>query len=1193
MDTQYKTLAILILGMFLINFVSAEVFTFDNTLKYSDDLLKVDIINTFGLGETIGTIELKSHSSVDEIKKVGYGDYAPVMWYDFSGWDLYENGLGNVYFIDEKTGEDTEKLYYFAELKEITREIPIYNKGVGTLDKNGTLMYETNIVYENYTYQDWIKYNSKDIPETKTENRTIALMVYVEKNDYTDAIWSIAGKKIKKHASWNASFEADILAYYTIDGNHGIDQDDDYYAVYNSTDTHGPANASGIIGSAYDFEIGDGDYINYGNSFPDLRVDYTINFWVNLETCGTSNSRILNKGNTFSYQVYNAITQEMGGISVSCSTGSWDMITAVYDAGTQNMTLFLNYNEEITSAGSIAQRPSDANNFIMGNRADLTKPLDGILDEVGFWNRTLSYAEIYDIYNDKLQPEPLGGGGPTDEPPSVILNSPENYHNYTSSTATFNATITDDYIVQNVSLLIDGVIDQTNTSNHNGTYIFTKSGLSTGLHNWSILAYDNASQSNQSTTKWINITIIGPTITLYQPANNTLTSTPNQSVIVEASDDLQVQNLSVWVNGTFLIGYKAIGWPIGGTAENYTFSYPFAEGVNTWNASAYDNDSNTASSELRIITIDTINPQVLVGLPENGSNYVTNYTSTNATTIWLNWSAIDINLDKCWYDFTNGTRKEITCNSNVSLGVGLQRFNFRFYANDTLNHTSSDLRTPDYRYVYFENAHTYNPTTTETFSETFTLNITLGSGVTLNSAFFNYNGTTYNPSINTNGNQKVLRKSISIPDVSSTQNATFFWTLNSNIVNYNTSAVNQTISPLIIDNCTANTIQILNYSIYDEELRTMLPAIQNTTSKITLRLGGDVNGIEYKQYNHTTIQNPIVICINASLGAQNYRLDTEMQYKADDYVTEYHYLNNYTLNSSVTPKNISLYLIKSTDSQEFLINLKDTNLNPISGAFIEIWRQYLDIAEQFLQVEVAKTDNDGRTIGHFVLNDEVYNVYVYEKDTRDLITSYSNVRAFCVDVTTGDCQITIQEQATYDNPEDFFNYLGVIGNEKYNDNTKTYTFTFSTEDNTAKKVNLTIYKYDVYLTDVVCSSEDTATSGTFTCVIPAQYYNGSVLAEIYVNDGLYSSNLFYVSDFQEQGLNAGGFILAFLLVITLPLLALGSGPMTLIFFIVGLVLIGGLFLVNFGGFIGGFSAFLWLVLAGIILLIKASRRREQ
>ena len=72
-----KLLLLLMLGMFMVSLVSA--FDFDNGLEYFEEDMKVVFENGyffgigewFGLNRELGTIELKSHSSLTEIKKVG------------------------------------------------------------------------------------------------------------------------------------------------------------------------------------------------------------------------------------------------------------------------------------------------------------------------------------------------------------------------------------------------------------------------------------------------------------------------------------------------------------------------------------------------------------------------------------------------------------------------------------------------------------------------------------------------------------------------------------------------------------------------------------------------------------------------------------------------------------------------------------------------------------------------------------------------------------------------------------------------------------------------------------------------------------------------------------------------------------------------------------------------------------------
>ncbi|KKL03988.1 hypothetical protein LCGC14_2620590, partial [marine sediment metagenome] len=72
---------------------------------------------------------------------------------------------------------------------------------------------------------------------------------------------------------------------------------------------------------------------------------------------------------------------------------------------------------------------------------------------------------------------------------AVSLTSPVAGYNSTSKSITFNGTASDDTAIINVSLYIDGVLNQTNSSGLNATdYLFTN--LSDGSHNWTYRACD-------------------------------------------------------------------------------------------------------------------------------------------------------------------------------------------------------------------------------------------------------------------------------------------------------------------------------------------------------------------------------------------------------------------------------------------------------------------------------------------------------------------------------------------------------------------------------------------------------------------------------------------------------------------------------------------------------------------------------
>ncbi len=101
--------------LFSTSFTSAA--DWDNVLKYENDDMKVTIINALNiplLRSDIGTMELKSHTSVNQIKEVAFGD-SVVMYYDFDNFkEIYYNGLGEVILTDVTTGEEVYRDYEFV-----------------------------------------------------------------------------------------------------------------------------------------------------------------------------------------------------------------------------------------------------------------------------------------------------------------------------------------------------------------------------------------------------------------------------------------------------------------------------------------------------------------------------------------------------------------------------------------------------------------------------------------------------------------------------------------------------------------------------------------------------------------------------------------------------------------------------------------------------------------------------------------------------------------------------------------------------------------------------------------------------------------------------------------------------------------------------------------------------------------------
>ena len=212
-----KIFIFLVMSIFLISFTSA--LTFDNVMTYSNNDLKVTIENAFGLpiiGSVIGTMELKSHKSPTEIKRVNSG-WGVTMIYETNFSKVMENAIGEVTFINRRNGKEIEKEYRYVWLdgeikqKDVCVEYESLDERINELGENKTereieefllneemdcLKYEK----ENYADGEWKPYNSKEIPQGKI---ILGIEVNNELGEKIDGIWEIQGEKIDKHAPWD------------------------------------------------------------------------------------------------------------------------------------------------------------------------------------------------------------------------------------------------------------------------------------------------------------------------------------------------------------------------------------------------------------------------------------------------------------------------------------------------------------------------------------------------------------------------------------------------------------------------------------------------------------------------------------------------------------------------------------------------------------------------------------------------------------------------------------------------------------------------------------------------------------------------------------------------------------------------------------------------------------------------------
>jgi len=487
------------------------------------------------------------------------------------------------------------------------------------------------------------------------------------------------------------------------------------------------------------------------------------------------------------------------------------------------------------------------------------------------------------------------------------------------------------------------------------------------------------------------------------------------------------------------------------------------------------------------------------------------------------------------------------------------------------------------------NSEKWTNVTTPGSIELFQINLTLTFGFQISTGQLIYNGTPYSGTFtNLGGGSYSVNKYITIPGVTANSNATFYWSfLLNNGFTTNTTEHNQSINVVNIDDCSAYSNLIINYSLLDEELRTSLGATQNASIKVdALFYSADMNTLIFNYSKEYTNVPSASICIDNSLENSTLSLFTTALYSATGYVPEFHHIQNYALTNSTLGMKVDLHDLNATDSTDFLITFKDNSFLAVPNALIDITRKYVGEG-LFRSVEIPKTDKNGQTVGHFDTSGVAYTILV--KKNGVILATFDNVAVVCQNAVIGECNLNLNaftggESFTDWATKDNLNYVF-----SFNEATKTVSVTFSTTDSSTATMILNTTKFDRFQNTSVCSDILTSSSGTLTCVVPDSYGNITIVSELYKNGNLVTTRTFTISPLASDTFGTAGFLFVIILMITLPLMFAGDKIGMIIGSIIGLIFCGLLFVYNSGSFFGPTSAIIWFIVAGGILIWKVSQ----
>lgn len=1212
----------------LVPLVYADKLTYSsNDLGVKD--MKVTLSDTilFGLIKTgdLGTIELKSHKTPTEVLQVGLGKQV-VMYYDFNFLEEYLGGLGEVTFIDKKTGKQIYKPYTYVYLETKSYEQPIY--------KETCVGCKPEIVgYETIYFKQWSPYNSKDIPKEKIR---IGVEVNVGMDEKIDTIWEIGNKAIDKHAVFSSgavvSYVFENGLNYTIltfltSGTFNITEDLSNVRILvigggggggsNSESVGGGGGAGGLIynnsinlttgnynitvgsGGAgisnsngnkgfYSLFIGNGIVMNgtsggaggkgngvpggsgggggtnFGGTFNQNNVSgFGYGMWGGLgSSSGYSGGGggATSPGANFTGSTSSSAGLGVGGTGVTINING----TSVCWAGGGGGGSYYNYLPIIGGCGGGTGGRSNVTtegvNGLGGGGGGVGGP--------GATNGSRGGDGVVIIRYSI---------GTLDNVPFVGLFSPANATIFTSPSVNFIANVTDDLLIQNVSLLINGIVDQTNTSGIQGNYTFTKA-LSEGWYNWSIRVFDNVSKSNTSEIRYFNMTISPPVISNPKPEDNLLSN--NNLIYFNATitDNFDLVNVSLYIDGSLNETNTS------GIEGFYSFNKILGEGSHTWYLRAFDNNSFESTSSTRNILIDLSPPVINISSPVGTYDYLYVGKSLN-----LNFTVIDnlASISSCWYNY-NGTNISIACTNGTLVSVPFilenDTSNLTVYSNDTFGNIGSGFISLSYK--IFETSKEYDNETLEGNLEIFNLYLLRGSGVNIQSVVLHYVTQTHTSSLFSSESKTRAESELFINNVLADTNNTFYFTITlSDSTVFNTTSAVQLVRNVNLDDCSVQPYLLLNLSLVDEqdqtpisgEIEVYLSIINQNNFQEVLNFNGSYSNVSSKSF-----------CSEILLNQTSFLLNAKIRYDSENHSAEFYNIQRSSLSSY--PRTYTLYDLKDEDTTRFKLIYRGENLIGVVDAIIQLQREYISEGVYKI-VEAPLTSSESTAIVHIDTNTQSYKATVVKDGV--LLNTFENLVFICQSELTGECTLDLQDfivppnSVPIDTLQDFsYSISSDIDNQ-------TITLDYSVPTGTNSQITVVAIQEDIIGEEVICNTTVSSAGGSIECE-----YNESI-DDSYINYNVYKDGVlliqksYVVRDDLRDDFGGDNYFILIIFAISLIFMAILSPEWIVLNSIIAIIVGGATWLIRGMDFVLGLGAIAYLLLAGIIIIIKMSQKEDQ
>lgn len=442
-------------------------------------------------------------------------------------------------------------------------------------------------------------------------------------------------------------------------------------------------------------------------------------------------------------------------------------------------------------------------------------------------------------------------------------------------------------------------------------------------------------------------------------------------------DGVEDANSPADITGLGDIDNADINLTVGNTEYNGTL-----DEIGMWNRALSDGEVSDLYNNGNALEFPLITFGVVLNVPGNNTEFTPTSQNFNVTVVTGTTQNITNITFSIWHSngtlFNESTRSltgTISNDSIINIGgfpLGNFKWNVLAHGRNSSNAIITAMNPSNFtfsRLAFAVEQEAFPFNVFETESIEFLLNIsTVSSILSVDSRLF-YNGTSFPASTSCNSTGFCqIGSTIDIPLVAKeSQNKTFFWNISvfdgTSTLSASTTQRSHNVSMIHFQECDATfTVQALNFTSFDELDNTRIDPFYIAGTVNNFWLGG--GNVKRNNAFSNISTSEFDMCISPV--DRNFTIEAEIEYNevinSTTFNTRNYFFQDDIINNQT--QHIGLFLLNVDDSTSFILKVQDTNLLPVSNALIII--QKLDLGTgNFTTVQIAKTDDNGQSVGFF------------------------------------------------------------------------------------------------------------------------------------------------------------------------------------------------------------------------------------